>query len=124
MIEETTKRYICCFLATIILFLGMCLDIVETDSFFLCDSTVSTEAQISAVDVIIDDETPCTSEMLGRNRSVQFRGQYRTILLSLFVGIVLQSLFLLQGTEQYEFEEMVHSDAVTIAYIHRKDGEK
>jgi hypothetical protein len=62
--------------------------------------------------------------MLGRNRSVQFRSQYRTMLLSVFVGIVLQCLFLLQGTEQYEFTEMVHSEAVTIAYIHRKDGEK
>ena len=124
MMLDNTKRYICCFMATIILFLGICLNLMETDSFFLCDSTVSTEAQIRAVDVIIDDETPCTSEMLGRNRSVQFRGQYRTILLSLFVGIVLQSLFLVQGTEQYEFAETVHSDAVTIAYIHRKDGEK
>ena len=124
MIVENTKRYICCLLATIILFLGICLNIMETDSFFLCDSTVSTGTQISAVDVIIDDETPCTSEMLGRNRSIQFRGQYRTVLLSLFVGITLQCLFLLQGTEQYEFVEMVHSDAVTIAYIHRTDGEK
>ena len=124
MIAENKKRSICCFLATIILLLGMCLNIMETDSSFLCNPTASTEDQISAVDVIIDDETPCTSEMLGRNRSVQFRGQYRTILLSLFVGIILQCLFLLQGTEQYEFVEMVHSDAVTIAYIHRKDGEK
>ena len=124
MVAENTKRYICCFLATIILFLGMCLNVMETDSYFLYNHTVSTGDQISAVDVIIDDEIPCTSEMLGRNRSVQFRGQYRTILLSLFVGIVLQCLFLLQGIEQYEFAEMVHSDAVTIAYIHRKDGEK
>ena len=124
MVAENTKRYICCFLATIILFLGMCLNVMETDSYFLYKHTVSTGDQISAVDVIIDDEIPCTSEMLGRNRSVQFRGQYRTILLSLFVGIVLQCLFLLQGIEQYEFTEMVHSDAVTIAYIHRKDGEK
>ena len=124
MVAENTKRYICCFLATIILFLGMCLNVMETDSYFLYNHTVSTGDQISAVDVIIDDEIPCTSEMLGRNRSVQFRGQYRTILLSLFVGIVLQCLFLLQGIEQYEFAELVHSDAVTIAYIHRKDGEK
>ncbi len=124
MTIEGTKRYICCFLATIILFLGVCLHIMETDSFVVYDSTISTGAEISATDVIIDDEIPCTSEMLGRNRSVQFRSQYRTMLLSVFVGIVLQCLFLLQGTEQYEFTEMVHSDAVTIAYIHRKDGEK
>lgn len=124
MTREGTKRYICCFLATIILFLGVCLHIMETDSFIPYGSMASTDAQISKTDVIIDDEIPCTNEMLGRNRSVQSRSLYRATLLSVFVGIILQCLFLLQGTEHYEYVETVHSDEVTIAYIHSKDGEK
>ena len=124
MTMDGTKRYICCFLAAIILFLGVCLHIIETDSFVPYGFMTSTGAQISKTDVIIDDEIPCTNEMLGRNRSVQSRSQYRATLLSVFVGIILQCLFLLQGTEHYEYTGTVHSDAVTIAYIHRKDGEK
>ena len=133
METENTKRYICCFLATIILFLGMCLDLVKADSFFLYDSKISTDAVISSGDEIADEEVSCTSEMLGSGKTMQIRNQYpqgsgreqyRNILLSFIVGVFLQYLFLLHEAARHDFCRVMYSDAVTIAYIHRTDGEK
>lgn len=130
---ENTRRYICCFLATIILFLGMCLELVKADSYFCYDFDISTDAVISSGDLIADDEVSCTSEMLGTSRIMQIRNQYpqssgreqyRNILLSFIVGVFLQYLFLLHEAAQHDFCNVMYSDAVTIAYIHRKDGEK
>ena len=130
---ENTKRYICCVLAAIVLFLGMCVDTVEADSFFLYSSSVSTDAHISSAQVISNEDTSCTNEMLGRNKPMQFRNlyqrntsseQYRNLLLSFIVGAILQYLFLLQVAEHYVSNQLIHSDTVTITYIHQTDGEK
>ena len=128
-----TKRYICCLFATIVLFLGMCVDTVETDSFFLYSSTVLSDAHISSVQVDLDDDMTCTNEMLGRSRTMQIRNiyqrstsseQYRNLLLSFIVGAILQYLFLLQVAERHVSVRFNYSDAVTVTYIHQTDGEK
>lgn len=145
---ESVKRNICCLFAIIILFLGMCVDIVEADSFFSLpeyagetadgkdfryDASVLADAHLSSAQTISNIGAVCTNEMLGRSKIVQVRTQYlrgngreryHNILSYLIAGAILQYLFLLQTTEYYENREMVHSDTVTIAYIHRKDGEK
>ena len=103
MRTERTKRSICCLFAIIILFLGMCVDTVEADSFFLCSSKVSSDAHISSAQVILDEDTTCTNEMLGSGRIMRVRNQYqrntgseqyRNLLLSFIVGAILQYLFL------------------------------
>ena len=130
---DNTKRYICCLFAAIVLFLGMCVDTVETDSFFLYSSATSSDAHISSMQVNLDDDTTCTNEMLGRSRTMQLRNvyqrntsseQYRNLLLSFIVGVILQYLFLLQMAERYTSNRKIYSDIVTVTYIHQKDGEK
>ena len=127
------KKYICGFLAVIIFFLGMCLDTMETDSYFAYDMVSWESEHLKSADYIAEGESSCTNEMLGRQKTIQpritasnntGRNFYRIILLSFIAGVVLQNLFYLKATTYYGAAVVTHSEDVAIGYIHQTDGEK
>ncbi len=130
----TTKdRIICCVMAVIMLWVGMCLDCFETDACFSRAANEYGQCTIESVAYFIDGDNSCTAEMMGKSHSLSFiRGTLgrttmrwdRTILLSVLVGATLQYLLYLRGTVVGEYFEILHSDTVAVNYIHCKDGEK
>ena len=127
------ERIICCGIAIIMFFLGMCLDTIETHSSFLCATIGHEHAAFSSVDYLTEGADSCTSEMIGKGNSLStIRGDFgrtsirwdKTIVLSIVVGAILQYLLYLRSTIAGDCFEILHSDTVAVHYIHCKDGEK
>lgn len=130
---KMNEKLICCFIAAILLFIGMCQDTTETDSSFLYANLEHTNATISSVDYLSESIDSCTSEMIGKNSSMSsLRGQLgrnvirwdKSIMLSIIVGVILQYLSYLYSIVNGEYYEILHSGTVAVNYIHHKDGEK
>ena len=126
------EKIICCILAGIMFFMGMCLDTVEADSSFSCSTKGISDATISSVDYIVDDVETCTPDMLNKS-TISIRGnaanavnkwQSRAVLLFFIAGISLQYLFYYQSSECKEDGQLLLCRSVAINYIHQKDGEK
>lgn len=128
---QNKQRIICCIIATILLFMGMCVETSATDSSFLCAKT-SSKAVIRSASYIADEAETCTTDMLSRvNSSVRSnassttaRWQSRVILGVLFVGASLQYLLYYQSAECKEDGQLFLCRSVAVDYIHQKDGEK
>lgn len=130
---KMNERFICCMLAAILLFMGMCLDTTETDSSFLYANAERTGEALSSVEYIFESADSCTAEMIGKKGSMSsIRGELsrnimrwdRSILLSIIVGAILQYLLYFYSTVGGRYREILRSSTVAINYIHHKDGEK
>lgn len=130
---KMNEKLICCFIAAILLFIGMCQDTTETDSSFLYANLEHANATISSVDYLSESIDSCTSEMIGKDSSMSsLRGQLgrnvirwdKSIMLSIIVGVILQYLSYLYSIVNGEYYEILHSGTVAVNYIHHKDGEK
>ena len=129
---KTNEKIICCFLAIIMFFMGMCLETTKADSSFSCAAISLSDATISSVDYITDDVETCTLDMLNKS-TVSVRGnmanamnkwQSRAVLIFFIAGISLQYLFYYQSAECKEDGQLLLCRSVAINYIHQKDGEK
>ena len=129
---KINEKVICCVLAAIMFFMGMCLETTEADSSFSYATKSISDVTICSVDYITDDVETCTLDMLNKN-TVCIRGnmasavnkwQNRAVLLFFIAGSSLQYLFYYQSTECKEDGQLLLCRSVAINYIHQKDGEK
>ncbi len=130
---KMNEKLICCIIAAILLFMGMCQDIAETDSSFLCTDLEYANTAISSVDCITESADSCTSEMIGKNNSMwSLHGEFvrnvirwdKSVLLSMIAGALLQYLLYFYSIINGQCYEILHSGTVAVNYIHHKDGEK
>jgi len=131
MIQKAKGKFICCVMAVILLFLGMCVETATLDSSFLCASE-GASSTIRSASYIVDEMESCTTDMLGKGTSsLRFnvgtqatRGQSRTVLIFWVVGAILQYLLYYQGAEARGDRNVVLCRSVAVDYIHQKDGGK
>ena len=129
---KTKERFICCAVAAIMFFIGMCLDTTKIDSSFSYMMLDASAETINSVDYLTDDVDACTLDMLAKG-TMSIRGnvfgsmnkwQNRAVLLLLVVGSALQYLFYYQSEECKEDGQLLLCRSVAVNYIHQKDGEK
>lgn len=122
---------LCCFLAVILLFLGMSVEVKNTNSSFLCSKTVigGSRVTISMTDYM-EEEPLCTLNMLTNGSEIfrsnisnsMVRGSHRARLLFFIVGSFLQYLFFYQSAESKEDGQLFLCRTVVVDYIHLKDS--
>lgn len=131
MMQRSKGNIICCIMVVILLFSGMYVESTTVDSSFSCASKEAFSS-IRSASYIADEVEPCTTDMLGKGASAirlsvgnqVSRGQSRTVLIFLVVGLILQYLLYYQGAERMAEDEILLSHSVAVNYIHLKDGEK
>lgn len=130
MVKEK-KRIICCVMAVILLFVGMCVETSTTDSSFLRASKEASST-IRSASYIAEEVESCTTDMLGKGTSTLrlnvgnhgSKGQGKAIFIFLIVGAILQDLLYYQRTEGQDERQFVLCRSVAVDYIHQKDGGK
>lgn len=129
---KINERIICCMLTAIMFFVGMCLEICETDSSFSYKDSMHLEEIVSCENYVVEDVEACTLDMLNQGfvsaRSITVnsmsRWQSKAILLFLIVGEFLQYLFYYQSEECKEDGQLLLCRTVAVKYIHQMDGQK
>lgn len=127
------KKSLCFLLVICILFLGMCIDNNQANSFFSCESSVHTAstllgkrtsltAQEYTIESISKDEYFTASCQIAR-RSFN-PGNKGTSLSLLFVDILPQNFSLTQISSDIELTDESSCSTVIVNYIHHKDGKK
>lgn len=127
------KKSLCFLLMICILFLGMCIDNNQADSFFSYESSVHTAstllgkgttltAQEYTIESISKDEYFTGSCQIAR-RSFS-PGNKGTSLSLLFVDILPQNSSLTQISSDIELADESSCSTVIVNYIHHKDGKK
>lgn len=127
------KKSLCFLLIICILFLGMCIDNNQADSFFSYESSVHTAstllgkgttltAQEYTIESISKDECFIGSCQIAR-RSFS-PGNKGTSLSLLFVDILPQNSSLTQISSDIELTDESSCSTVIVNYIHHKDGKK
>ena len=115
---KTNEKIICCIIAAILLFAGMCLELSEADSSFLCTSLKQADAAFHSVDYLAQNTDSCTSEMIGKNNSMTaLRGDLgrngirwdRSVMLLAIVGAILQFLLYLRSSSKRGYYEILYS---------------
>ena len=114
-------------------FTGMCLEMVQTDSSFLCAKKMNAETGVLEADSLVMDEVSVfTLDMIHNSTSMIFRGMGNTmikwqgsaVLLFSIVGTFLQYLFYYQSCECKEDGQLLLNRSIAVKYIHQKDGGK
>ena len=127
------EKQICIIIVIAMFFVGMCLEIAETDSSFLCAK--NTYVELNAMEEendVIDSTTVCTLDMIHNGTSSICRGlgnpvmrwQGSAVVLFCIVGMFLQYLFYYQSCECKEDGQLLLCRSVAVKYIHQQDGEK
>ena len=136
------QKNICILLITFILFLGMCFDSVQTDSY-LPYTALEASDEISDITTALLQDTHNTSfsnqifseTVLGRQVSSFVHNQFARRILSTKSGkgnslafFLLHLLPLLLSSflisDAYEFQPDIRNTSIIIQYIHHKDGKK
>ena len=133
MKQRVREQIICYFLAIILLVLGMCSEIIETDSYFAYHVSTQESNVIRSVDCISKGEDFCTNSMISRNyetylykdyKRMAIRISFKITLLSFIAVAILQYLFYFGKTVYCYLHQLLNSHTVTVKYIHKQDGEK
>ena len=123
--QKRYEKQICFIMVIVMFFVGMCLEMAETDSSFLYANLVNAEADaIEAENYVMDQETVFALDMMHNRILTICRGLGNTILFFSIVGISLQYLFYYQSSEIKEDGQLFLCRSVAVRYIHQKDGEK
>ncbi len=131
MSTKKAIRYICCLLATILCFLGMSVELTNTDSTFLCALEYSNTSHISMIsaDTGVTENVECTLNMLKGSHSLQnamsntaSKVRIRTFVYISFCIATVWYLSISQKTECKENFEHICCKSVAVDYIHRKDS--
>lgn len=125
------ERLICCLIAVILFFMGMCIEKSITDSSFLCASN-EVSSTIRSASYVADEVESCTTDMLGKGTSAlrlsvgnhANRGQSKAVFIFFVVGVILQYLLYYQRAEGRDENQLVVCRSVAVDYIHQKDGGK
>lgn len=128
------KKSICFFLMICMLFLGMCVENIQADSFFLYESSSHTASTLLSgkrttlatqeyqVETISrEDFITSGTQNICRSFSRNSRG---TALSLLFVDILPQISPIIFAAADCELTEESSSSTVIVSYIHHKDGKK
>ena len=128
------KKSLCFLLMICMLFLGMCVENVQADSFFSYESSAHTAstllsgdrttltAQEYTVENISRDECfTSTSQIVRRSFNRSTRG---TALSLLFMDILPQISPFIQMSSDLELADESSCSTVIVNYIHHKDGKK
>lgn len=124
-------KFICCMLATILLFMGIGVAMSANNSSSLCteNTTAFTDAVLSSVEYGIEEPTVCSLSMLNNSASIvqnsmtgMIRWQDRGILMFFIVGSFLQYLFYYQSAECKEDGQLFLCRSAVVDYIHLKDS--
>ena len=128
------KKSLCFLLMICMLFLGMCVESVQADSFFSYESSAHTAstllsgerttltAQEYPVETISRDEYfTSSSQIIRRSFSRNNRG---TALSLLFVDTLPQISPFIQASSDIELTAESSCSTVIVNYIHHKDGKK
>ena len=127
------EKLICLIIVIGMFFTGMCLEMVQTDSSFLCAKNMDAEASLIEADsLLMDEESVFTLDMIHNSTSAICRGmsnasikwQGSAVLLFSIVGMFLQYLCYYQSCECKEDGQLLLCRSVAVKYIHQKDGEK
>lgn len=132
--RQRYTRFICCILALIMAFTGMCMDAKQADSFLECSTLDNPKkSSIIAYDDTITYEELCTQRMLGISdlAFVNYPVEHHNIRIKIrsslfFCAIVLCILrhISLQMAEENICVSKTHTKAIILNYIHEKDGKK
>lgn len=130
MVKEK-ERIICCVIAVILFFMGMCVETSTIESSF-SDASNATTSTIRSASFIADEEESCTTDMLGKGTSTlrlnvgnyAGKGQSKAVFIFLIVGAILQYLLYYQRAEGRDENQFVLCRSVAVDYIHQKDGGK
>lgn len=127
------EKQICFIIVFVMFFGGMCLEVIETDSSFLCANDLYAESNaIEAESYVLEEASIFTLDMIHNGTSAICRGlgnsmmrwQGSAVLLFCIVGMFLQYLFYYQSCECKEDGQLLLCRSVAVKYIHQKDGEK
>ena len=126
------EKNICCFLAAIILFLGMSVDISGTDSSFLCNSHIvnTTNETLQSLSAGFSEPVACTLNMISAGAQTMravangttFRGQTKAQVTVFFVGAYFLYRSIYQSSESKEDGQLFLCRSIIVDYIHQKDS--
>ncbi|HAU87229.1 MAG TPA: hypothetical protein DCW90_17605 [Lachnospiraceae bacterium] len=132
--RQRYTRFVCCILALIMAFTGMCMDAKQADSFLECSTLDShIEASIFAHDDTITYEKLCTQRMLGisdlvfvnnfvKHHNIQTKS--KSSLVSFVTTLCILIHISLQMAEENICVSKTHVKAIILNFIHEKDGKK
>lgn len=127
------KKSLCFLLMICILFLGMCVENNQADSFFSYESSTHTASALlgkrttltvqeyTIESISKDDYITCFNQISHRSFTSGNRG---TALSLLFVDILPQYSSLIQISSDIELADESSCSTVIVNYIHHKDGKK
>ncbi len=131
--KDRRDRGICCVLAILVLFSGMCLEYTRTDSLF---ASVKNMTSASYVSSYFGDESYCefsTAEMSGVRstayvtnsiRRYSERNVIRLSLLLLFASIILPKVSNMQVAVETAYACKTRYITALLHYIQSQDGKK
>ncbi len=132
-VKDRRDRGICCVLAILVLFSGMCLELARTDSFFASVKNPSSAAYVSSLEGNMTNCEFSTAEMSGVRgteyttgsiRRVGERSMLRLTLLLFFVRFILTKVSNMRvAVETAGAPETRYAEAL-LHYIHSQDGKK
>ncbi len=131
---EKQKKSICFLLLICMLFLGMCFENVQADSFFLtkttaqATSTIRSAGHSTLTNLVYHEEAiakqDCATDINQVVRRCLNRTLRGTALNLIFVDILPQISPIILTSADCELTEESSSCTVIVNYIHHKDGKK
>ena len=126
------KKWIGLLLAAAMILSGICLELGQADSLFLCADSAGSAPEVYCIKAMVSDyEASCTSEQLGLKSVQAMAGSERSaennvrIVWSLFFLAVLPQIQTKIQKENKKNPECASAGRrCIIRYIHRQDGEK
>lgn len=129
------KKILCCMVAVIIFFAGMCFESEKADSCFsytqtsghslplLQEQTVLLDVEMTETENIGAKMTSMTTQIA--NHGIYIRRAFRVVMEAILVMSVFTALVLgFYRTTRVFFSTQKYSHGVVLNYIHNADGEK
>lgn len=127
------EKLICLIIVIGMFFTGMCLEMVQADSSFLCAKNIDAADEfIEAESLVMEDMAVFTLNMIHNSTATICRGLEHSSLrwygsaavLFSIVGMFLHYLFYYQSCECKEDGQLLLNRSIAVKYIHQKDGGK
>lgn len=129
------EKIMCCMVAVIIFFAGVCFECEKADSHFLYTLSDGHNLPLLQEQAVLADVDMMESENIGvkmtsmttqiANHGIYIRRAFRVVLEALPVMNVFAALFLgAYRTTRVRFVAQRYSHGVVLNYIHNADGEK
>ncbi len=132
-LKERYNKFICYILALLVLFSGMCLENIKTDSSFAFKTVKSNDSYVKNLDTEFINNESCSVEMLGvrnvsrlvRNiRRVTYRTDVRSFSCLVCADILAQNISNYYAVVEQVDLPALFGKAAILNFIHNKDGKK